>query len=209
MNALAQPTIIHALLELRDDSGRLLHNISLQENTLHGALHSYDDAGQISQRAVYHNGVRHGLSEYFNGPLPQMQQQFVNGIPHGPTKVFDAAGNLSAELSYVSGQLAGEARYYAQGRLVRRANYRAGKLDGLVEDFGVDGTLLQRATYQANALNGPSLRYWPNGQIMERVDFDRGLIQGTARQFDQNGKPLGDPGPNLVRRVEQLFRGES
>jgi antitoxin component YwqK of YwqJK toxin-antitoxin module len=117
------------------------------------------------------------------------------------------AGNLAAELSYLSGQLEGEARYYAQGRLVRRANYRAGKLDGTVDDFGMDGALLQRTSYQANALHGPSLRYWPNGQVMERIDFERGLMQSAARQFDQTGKALGAPGPTLVKRVEQLLRG--
>ena len=77
-----------------------------------------------------------------------------------------------------------------------------------VEDFGMDGALLQRAHYQANALHGPSLRYWPNGQVMERVDFERGLMQGAASQFDQSGKALGAPSPTLVKRVEQLLRGE-
>jgi antitoxin component YwqK of YwqJK toxin-antitoxin module len=186
----------------------LLHNISTQQGALHGALQSFDTSGRTLQRANYQNGARHGLSEYYNGSLPQMQQQFANGIAHGPTKLFDAAGNLAAELSYVAGHLEGEARYYAQGRLVRHAHYRAGKLDGSVDDFGMDGALLQRASYQANVLHGPSLRYWPNGQVMERIDFERGLMQGAARQFDQSGKALGAPGPTLVKRVEQLFRGE-
>jgi antitoxin component YwqK of YwqJK toxin-antitoxin module len=207
MNNQSSPTINSALLELRDASGLLQHCISTQQGALHGALQSFDSAGQTLQRAAYQNGVRHGLSEYYNGPLPQMQQQFVKGMAHGPAKLFDAAGNLAAELTYVAGQLQGEARYYAQGRLVRRANYRAGKLDGTVDDFGMDGALLQRTSYQANALHGPSLRYWPNGQVMERIDFERGLMQGAARQFDQAGKALGSPGPTLVKRVEQLLRG--
>ena len=116
-------------------------------------------------------------------------------------------GHLAAELNYVQGQLEGEARYFAQGRLVRRASYRAGQLDGVVEDFGVDGALLQRSRYQANALHGPTLRYWPNGQPMEQIDYANGLLQGSPRQFDQSGKALGAPGPTLINRVEQLLRG--
>jgi antitoxin component YwqK of YwqJK toxin-antitoxin module len=94
MNNHSSPTINSALLELRDASGLLQHSISTQQGALHGALQSFDNAGQTLQRAAYQNGVRHGLSEYYNGPLPQMQQQFANGIAHGPTKLFDAAGNL-------------------------------------------------------------------------------------------------------------------
>ena len=200
--------ISQSLLELRDDSGRLLHNISTRQGVLHGALQSFNAAGQTVQRAAYQNGMRHGLSEYYDGSRMQMQQQFVKGLAQGPAKLFDAAGNLTAEMNYVAGQLEGESRYYAQGRLVRTANYRGGKLHGVVEDFGLDGALLQRTSYQANALHGPTLRYWPNGQVMQRVDYDLGLMQGAVRQFDQAGKALGEPGPTLVKRFEQLLRGQ-
>lgn len=200
----ASPT---TLLDLRDDSGRLLHQLSTLQGVLHGELQSFAPNGQTLQRAQYRNGVMHGLSEYFDGPRLQMQQAFVDGVAHGPTKIFDAAGHLAAELNYVQGKLEGEARYFTQGRLVRRASYRAGQLDGVVEDFGVDGALLQRSRYQANALHGPTLRYWPNGQPMEQTDFVQGLLQGSPRQFDQSGKAFGAPGPTLINRVEQLLRG--
>ena len=104
MNNHSSPTSSSALLELlelRDASGLLQHSISTQQGALHGALQSFDSAGQTLQRAAYQNGARHGLSEYYNGPLPQMQQNFANGIAHGPTKLFDTAGNLAAELTYV------------------------------------------------------------------------------------------------------------
>jgi antitoxin component YwqK of YwqJK toxin-antitoxin module len=136
-----------------------------------------------------------------------MKQQYEQGQAHGRTTVYDSAGHLAAELNFVKGLLQGEARYYTYGRLVRRAQYKDGKLDGVIEDLTSDGTVIQRTTYKDNVLHGPMIRYWTNGQVMERSSFDKGLSVGNAARFDQNGKPQGGEAPRMAERFEKLFRG--
>ncbi len=193
-------------LEIRDDGGLLRHSVGLLDRALHGLVESFDTDGRLLMRSAYRDGQRHGGSEYRQGEQVQMTQQFDQGRPHGATVVYDPAGHVAAELNFVDGLLQGEARYYAHGRLVRRASYRDGRLDGVAEDLLPDGTVVQRTPYRANVLHGTVERFWTNGQPMERTTYDNGLCIGEPQRFDQNGRLQGEA-PKLVNRMEKLFRG--
>lgn len=194
------------ILEIRDDGGLLRHSVGLLGQALHGLVESFDVDGRLLMRNAYRDGLRHGGSEYRQGERVQMTQQFDNGRPHGPTVVYDPAGHVAAELNFVNGQLQGEARYYAHGHLVRRAQYRDGRLDGATEDLLPDGTVIQRTPYRANVLHGTVERFWNHGQPMEKTTYDNGLRVGDPQRFDQNGRLQGES-PTLVDRMEKLFRG--
>ncbi len=194
------------ILQIRDESGLLRHSVGLLGRALHGLVESFDTDGRLLMRSHYRDGQRHGGSEYRQGERVQMTQQFDEGRPHGPTVVYDPAGHVAAELNFVDGLLQGEARYYAHGQLVRRANYRDGLLDGVAEDLLPDGSVVQRTPYRANVLHGTVERFWTNGQPMEKTNYDNGLCTGEPQRFDQNGRPQGG-GPKLMDRMEKLFRG--
>lgn len=193
-------------VEIRDDGGLLRHSVGLLERALHGLTESYDRDGRLLMRNAYSEGVRHGGSEYRYGDRVQMTQQFERGLAHGPTVVYDPAGHVAAELNFVQGKLHGEARYYAHGQLLRRANYKDGRLDGVTEDLLADGTVIQRTPYRGDILHGTVERFWSNGQPMEKASYDNGLRAGEPLRFDQNGKPQGEA-PKLMDRMEKLFRG--
>ena len=194
-------------VKILGDDGLLRHAAGMLDGALHGLVQSYDNAGRVLMRNAYDNGLRHGASEYRQGERVQMTQQFEQGQAHGPTVVYDPAGHVAAELNFVQGRLQGEARYYAYGKLVRRANYKDGRLDGVAEDMLPDGTVIQRSSYRADVLHGPVERFWTNGQPMERSSYDNGLLATAPLRFDQNGKPQGGEAPKLMDRMEKLFRG--
>ena len=83
-------------VEIRDDDGQLRHSMRLQDGELHGHVESYDERGQLMQRASYADGLRHGSSEYRDDGRLQMQQQYDKGQAHGPTVVYDPAGHVAA-----------------------------------------------------------------------------------------------------------------
>lgn len=194
-------------VKILGDDGLLRHAAGMLDGALHGLVQSYAPDGGLLMRNAYANGVRQGASEYRQGDRLQMTQQFERGLAHGPTVVYDPAGHVAAELIFVEGRLQGEARYYAYGKLVRRANYKDGRLDGVAEDMLPDGTVIQRSSYRADVLHGQVERFWTNGQPMERSSYDNGLLSGAPQRFDQNGKPQGGDAPKLMDRMEKLFRG--
>jgi antitoxin component YwqK of YwqJK toxin-antitoxin module len=137
------------------------------------------------------------------------EQNFVDGTPHGPAVTYHSDGQPSAKMHFVKGQIEGSTRFFHEGRVVRKAVYLEGLLEGEVSDFDRDGSLIQVATYRANVLEGPMRRYWPGGALMEEVVYKQGVPVGLPLRFDNKGHQLDNDKaqPGLLARLEKLVRG--
>ena len=95
-----------------------------------------------------------------------------------------------------------------EGEIVRRLQYRSGRLEGEVLDYDRDGAVVQKSNYKANLLEGPLTRYWPDGQVMEVLLYRAGKPIGKPRRFDSKGVELRDDAKaGLMQRLEKLVKG--
>ncbi|MBV5297038.1 MAG: toxin-antitoxin system YwqK family antitoxin [Rhodoferax sp.] len=223
-SAVAAPGLAQmAMQEVVDDGGNLLCRTSYvnglrdgsmeatyQAGKLQGALRLYDAKGGVLQVREHVNDLPHGITRtnYPSGK-PLLEQQFVQGVAQGESVAYAESGEPIARMQYVAGQLEGESIYLTEGRVVRRARYRAGLLDGEVVDYGANGAPTQTAQYRANLLNGVLRRFWPNGQVLEEIEYRKGKPVGVARRFDQNGMELvvSQQQPGFMKSLEKLVRG--
>jgi antitoxin component YwqK of YwqJK toxin-antitoxin module len=75
----------------------------------------------------------------------------------------------------------------AQGRLLARAEYLAGDLDGLNEVWNAEGTLVQRSHYKSGVLDGAYEAWWDNGTKKEVGTFHNGERIGRFIWFAEDG----------------------
>lgn len=69
------------------------------------------------------------------------------------------------------------------GKLKVKAQYRAGKLNGLVEQYYPSGTVQLKHMYADHQLHGEALDYFENGQLRSSVNFEHGKQSGPFKLF--------------------------
>lgn len=202
--------LLHGLLEQFDDAGNLALLAQFERGQLHGAMAVYGADGVLVQRCAFRHGVPHGLMETFVNGRRVAARTMADGVASGPSLSFDEAGQLTARLQLVAGQLDGPATFSHEGRQVRSSSYRAGLLEGESVDCDAEGQVVQRCSYRANLLHGALRRYWPNGALMEETIYQDGVALAAPARFDQQGRALGqtEAPPALFERLKRLVRGD-
>ena len=173
--------------------------------------------GRRSSRAVYRNGVLDGLSETFTAGVLSSSTVYDDGAEIGPRKTYHSNGQLASNSPLVLGRVEGQViRYYADGQVSERFNYRAGLRHGSSELFSEDGRAFLY-NYSAGVKNG-SFRIWhSNGQLAISGSYYDGNPCGIRRSYNQAGNlsteqnygPCpggGDPEFPIARGIEGVVR---
>ena len=147
----------------------------------------------------------HGKTEPFTGTnrlvLPdgtkRSETLFRAGRRHGVERVWYGNGNLKSSISFVNGQVDGNATYYYRsGTLQTYALYRAGKQHGHSIDFWPDGKKSFEENYADGVADGTWRSWWPSGKLSSlKIYAKRRLI--SRREWTKDGTPRQLPGWNL------------
>ena len=105
---------------------------------------------------------------------------------------FWANGKLKSRMNYQSktdgGKLHGPyERYYENGQLWRKENYKDGKLDGLYEWYHENGQLELNKYYKEGKVEGLSSHYDENGRLVWKANLKDGKLHGL---FELSGPPV-------------------
>jgi antitoxin component YwqK of YwqJK toxin-antitoxin module len=201
--------LLHGRLERLWPNGKPQLSANYDAGQLDGLLYQFDEHGAPVQMASYVQGRQHGLTHIYARGRCVSEQSFADGVAHGACVTRNDAGQPSATMRFVKGQIEGPATFFFEGQVVRQAHYFGGLLEGEVNDFDRDGSLIQMATYRANVLQGPLRRYWPGGALMEEVMYSEGVPVGPPLRLDAKGRQLDneEAKPSLLARLEQLVKG--
>lgn len=201
--------VLHGRMERYWPNGKTQLSANYDCGQLDGLLYMFDEQGEPLQVAAYVQGRQHGITRVFVQGRCVSEQTFVDGLAHGPALVSNGAGQPSAKMRFVKGQIDGPVTFLHEGKVVRKAIYQAGLLEGEVSDFDRDGGLIQVANYRANVLEGPLRRYWPGGGLMEEVVYTQGVPVGPPLRLDAKGRQMDNDKaqPGLLARLEKLVRG--
>lgn len=201
--------LLHGRMERLWTNGKLQLVANYDTGLLDGLLCQFDEDGNPIQVAAYVQGKQHGQTRVFVKGRCVSEQLFSDGEANGPTVTYDDAGQPSAKMNFLNGQINGPVTFFHETRVIRQAYYQSSLLEGEVSDFDRDGGLVQVATYHANMLQGPLRRYWPGGALMEEVIYEQGLPIGPPLRLDIKGRQLDytHAQPSLLERLEKLMKG--
>ena len=108
---------------------------------------------------------------------------------NGVVEEIDEYGRLLKRENYKEGKLNGTSEeFFADGTGSRRENYKNGELDGVVEISYENGQLTLRQNYKEGKLNGKSEEFYVDGQVSRRENYKNGELDGVVEMFYENGQ---------------------
>jgi antitoxin component YwqK of YwqJK toxin-antitoxin module len=92
-----------------------------------------------------------------NGKRIVLEENYKDGVFHGPIKIFYRDGSLTEEINYKNGIMHGNSiRYTDLGQLVSKIPYFEGKINGEVFYYDNNGVILENGYY----INGKKVGDW-------------------------------------------------
>lgn len=152
-----------------------------------GRLKEKTDSG--SSVYAYKSGKLSGLNVVFSDGLLREIGHWQNGKQNGLFAAWTDKSVLIDRGFFKNGERDGETLQYWSdtGKIKLKAHYRAGKLNGLVEQYYPQGTLQFKHMYKDHKLHGEAFDYFENGKLKSYVVFDRGLQSGPFKLYSEDG----------------------
>lgn len=109
-------------------------------------------------------------------------------------------GELSYKQTYKDGKANGEKIIYYKSEvsndpdkrlILRKANYKDGRLDGPFIEYFPDGVVKAKGEYKEGALDGKIVKYHPNGKKMMLERWKGREKHGWWITYDDSGKEVG------------------
>jgi len=87
------------------DNGNAHFEIEYERGKLHGAMHRWNEDGQLIYQATFEEDVRQGdyTRWHDNGEVMETGS-YVDGLPHGMLTRYDKDGNVEAEMEFDHGE---------------------------------------------------------------------------------------------------------
>lgn len=106
-------------------NSKIIQEGNYREGKRTGEWKNYDTDGKLLKVTNYENGHKTGLNtEYWaSSNNKKAEGQNLNGSKHGAWIGWDENEDKVYEVSYVNGQLQGDARFYYNGKLIREGRY--------------------------------------------------------------------------------------
>lgn len=82
--------------------------------------------------------------------------------------------------------------WYENGNPQLTADYRKGKIDGILIRYNEDGMIQSSDEYKEGKLNGISREMHPSGRVKTEKTFVDDIPHGPARQLNESGKVLAE-----------------
>ncbi|WP_240704062.1 toxin-antitoxin system YwqK family antitoxin [Porphyromonas levii] len=100
-----------------------------------------------------------------------------------------ANGQLSSRANYKEDKLDGLLeRWRFNGQLEERGQWECGKIEGILENWYEDGSLWRRCTWKEGLEDGLLEKWKRDGQLLEQSFFSRGLCDGFCETLREDGK---------------------
>lgn len=161
-------------VELRGERGHITERYETQGDSVrHGVSEQYDEAGRLTAR-----------------------QEYREGLLDGERVIFDNEGNVVVRERYRKGNFEGPYRfYYPSGQVELEGNYRNNVMTGEWKRYYPNGQLMEIVQFEQNEENGPFVEYYENGKLKAEGQYYHGDNEhGLLKLYDESG--------DLIRTME-------
>ncbi|MEN8248218.1 MAG: hypothetical protein ABFS32_04755 [Bacteroidota bacterium] len=121
---------------------------------------------RIIEQGYYLNGYRVGVYTTFfpKNEFVESMTGYVNGKKQGQSTLLDDRGQVQEVFTYNNDVLHGQYIKFNRTRLKEKKDYVNGMLEGKVEKFYANGKIMERSLYKAGKLHGVSRWYDQQGK---------------------------------------------
>jgi antitoxin component YwqK of YwqJK toxin-antitoxin module len=178
---------------LYDPSGSLLEDATYENGKLNGRFFQMMQDGK---EVVYHyvNNRREGLHQIFYpeqevvGKVKAFEVAFVDDMPEGEAKEFDANGFLLSSTFYVKGLKEGVAKvYHPKGQELVSLEFHDDKKNGPMMQFFPNGMTYKEAMFANDVQVGTEKTYFEDGKLASLIEYSEGKIHGNYKQWNPSG----------------------
>lgn len=127
------------------------------------------------------------VTHYQNGNI-QTEINYVNGLHHGPYKLYNFYGTVVASGNYNNGSQHGEWNwYYDDGKIRISEGYLNGNRDGTSKHYYKSGQLEDDYFYNYGSKTGTWLSYHENGKLFTSTGYANDLQEGRKEFYSTSG----------------------
>ena len=124
-----------------------------------------------------------------------------------PYEKFYENGQLKSRLNFKNGKPNGFGEtYYENGQLELRVNIKDGEQHGLWEQYYENGQLKEKGDYKDGKEDGLWEGFHDNGQLMRRGNFKNGKEEGLREYFDEEGNLTKTEEFNYLKESVEFFK---
>lgn len=142
-------------------------------------IETTDPNGLITQRKQITNGQNTGVFvEYYpEKGLPKKVVTLDNEVFDGPYMEFNNRGQIEKMANYKDNQLHGDYATYKFGRVIEKATYKNGKLDGTYRSYFNNSDKLQKEVeYVDGVQHGAFKQFNEEGQVVLEYEYNNGAV---------------------------------
>lgn len=158
-----------------------------EQDKLQGKTTTYYYTGQKAREAMYVDGERNGISDYFSPEGSFMYRiRYVANIIKAYS-CLDKSGNMIPEIA-ITDTTSKIITYYPNGKVSAIIPLYRGLYHGRFISYYPSGTLLREATYISDNNEGYDKSYYPNNKLREILNYKSDNLNGLYELYYENGK---------------------
>ena len=121
--------------------------------------------------------------------LEKFEIRKTDSLRHGSYEAFYPSGKLMERAEYKEGRLDGLRQVYLEsGALELEESWKKGKFEGDYIVYFQDGSIQQTGQYIDNKMTGEWKTFYQNGQLKEIVPFENNEENGQFVEYYENGQ---------------------
>jgi antitoxin component YwqK of YwqJK toxin-antitoxin module len=155
-----------------------------------GEFVRYHENGHVKAKMYFtgKNGVSYARLYYGNGTLAG-EGKYIGTLKDSIWKYYSFyGGHLSYMENYLNGKKEGiSVKYYPDGSVGEKLEWKNDHRHGLWEQYYIDGTLLLKSSYANDRLNGPYTIWHKNGAVAISGNYRMDVREGDWEYYDEEG----------------------
>jgi antitoxin component YwqK of YwqJK toxin-antitoxin module len=185
---------------------------SAGQKVLHGSQLTYNELGEKESEIFFDHGRLHGTYKLWYPNLKiKMDCRYLDGeltgkcleyYPNGgkwQERIFNFGATLSEHRVWYSDGTLQSLRtdslivdYFPNGRIERKAQIKAGVLDGQTIRWHTDGKIREVRRYKQGELHGLTRSYYPNGRVESEFNYSMNTMV-SQKHWNQRGRLVETP----------------
>ncbi len=174
----------------RDSAGRIVYEGRFKDGLPAGEFRYFYPDGKLKTVSILSNqGKRAVTISYFPNGRKMAAGNYLNEKKDSTWQFFsESNGSLVSEEQYVNGMITGFSKvYYPEGGLSEQCEYKDGVRDGRWEQYYLDGKIKLRAAYRAGEKQGPFTTFYDSGLLMMTGQYIAGHQDGVWIYYNEKG----------------------
>lgn len=179
----------------------------------------FDIGGKPAAQGTYIKELKTGKWTYFTDGRKVSEEEFVDGLKSGISRIYYPSGELLEETEWMNGQKNGRYRaYYQSGKPFLECKYENNLRNGFCVTYSPSGAMEVDAFYRNDLPHGEWKYYTENEELWFTLKYDEGVLLNPEvlywketkqlNELEIKGKSIADPEKFMHNPMEYLLKNQ-